>query len=155
MMDSFVLLAQQVWRLQEPFATITSLSEFPLDSKDLFSWYKQKMWILSTMAAAQAAENHGDEWGLTWYLRWRMHSSIPTLTHSQNSLAEAEVLLCNIPQVITKTTPISMRIVKSYGMKWAIPFWVWWKVKRNWDKNMIRISLWRESHCRTNTRRNK
>ena len=21
------------------------------------------------MAAAQAAENHGDEWGLTWYLQ--------------------------------------------------------------------------------------
>ena len=27
----------------------------------------------------------------------------------------------------------------------------WWKVNRNWDKNMIRISQWRKSHCRTNT----
>ena len=24
------------------------------------------------MAAAQAAENHGDEWELTWYLIWRI-----------------------------------------------------------------------------------
>ena len=33
----------------------------------------------------------------------------------------------------------------------GISFWVWWKVNGNWDNNMIRISQWRESHCRTNT----
>ena len=38
---------------------------FPLDSKDLFCWYKRKKWFLWTEAAAQAAENHGNEWGLT------------------------------------------------------------------------------------------
>ena len=38
---------------------------FTLDSEDLFCWYKRKKWFLWTMAAAQAAENHGDEWGLT------------------------------------------------------------------------------------------
>ena len=26
------------------------------------------------MGATQAAENHGDEWGLTWYLRWGIYS---------------------------------------------------------------------------------
>ena len=31
-------------------------------------------WFLWTMGAAQAAENHGDEWGLTWYLRWGIYS---------------------------------------------------------------------------------
>ena len=35
------------------------------------------------MAAAQAAENHGDEWGLTWYYD-------EVWTHSQNSLTAAE-----------------------------------------------------------------
>ena len=29
-------------------------------------------------------------------------------------------------------------------------FWVWQKLKENWD-NMIRISKWRESYCRTHT----
>ena len=35
----------------------------------------------------QVTENHGDEWGFTWYLRWGIYTSIPTWTHSQNSLA--------------------------------------------------------------------
>ena len=32
----------------------------------------------------------------------------------------------------------------------AILFWIWWKVNGNWDKNMIRISEWREGHYRIN-----
>ena len=42
---------------------------FTLDSEDLFCWCKQKKWFLWTMAAAQVAENHVNEWGLTWYLQ--------------------------------------------------------------------------------------
>ena len=59
--------------------------------------------------------------------------------------------------MITKTIPISMRIVTSYEMKQGILFWVWWKLNRNWDISMIRISQWRENHCSTSTsvRRNK
>ena len=34
--------------------------------------------------------NHGDEWGLTWYLGWGIYTSIPTWIHSQMSLALAE-----------------------------------------------------------------
>ena len=57
------------------------------------------------MAAAQATKNHGDEWCLSWYLRWGIHTSIPTWTHSQNSLAAAEaefkdILPWNISQMI-------------------------------------------------------
>ena len=53
---------------------------FTLNSEDLFCWSKQKKW---TMAAAQIAENHGDEWGLTWYLRWGgyIHQFQPEPTH--------------------------------------------------------------------------
>ena len=40
---------------------------FTLESEDLSFWYKQQKWFLWTMAAAQAAENYGDEWDLTWY----------------------------------------------------------------------------------------
>ena len=40
---------------------------FTLDSEDLPFWYKQKSDLKWTMAAAQAAEIQGDEWGLTGY----------------------------------------------------------------------------------------
>ena len=50
------------------------------------------------------------------------------------------------------TISISTRIVISNAvMKRDIPLWISWKVNGNWDDNMIRISQWRESHCRTNT----
>ena len=68
-MDSFVLLACA------SFATLRALLQsllvylnFTLDSEDLFCCYKWKKWFLWTMAAAQVAENGGDEWALTWYL---------------------------------------------------------------------------------------
>ena len=38
---------------------------FTLDSEDLFCWCKQKKPFLWTIVTAKAAENHGDEWGLT------------------------------------------------------------------------------------------
>ena len=47
------------------------------------------------MTAAQATENHGDEWGLAYFL-WGIHTSIPTWTQSQNSLAAAEAPSLNI-----------------------------------------------------------
>ena len=37
------------------------------------------------MAASQAFENHGNVWGL-----WGIYTSIPTWTHSQNSLPAVE-----------------------------------------------------------------
>ena len=48
------------------------------------------------MAAAQAAENHGYEWGLAWNLRWEIYTLIPTWTHSQNLLVAAEALSLKI-----------------------------------------------------------
>ena len=49
------------------------------------------------MAAAQAAENDGDEYGLTWYLGRGIYTSNPTWTHSQNSLAAGEPLSLKVP----------------------------------------------------------
>ena len=54
---------------------------FILDSEDLSFCYKRRKQFLWTMTAAQAAENHGDERGLTWYFRWEIYTSIPTWTH--------------------------------------------------------------------------
>ena len=42
------------------------------------------------MAAAQATENHGEEWGLASYLWWGISTSISTGTHSLNAVAAAE-----------------------------------------------------------------
>ena len=83
-------------------------------------------------------------------LLFMIYTSIPTWTHSQNSLSRRstefkDILPQNISQMITKTIPISTRIVISYAMKQGIPFWVWWKVNGNWDNNMIRIYKWRET----------
>ena len=89
---AYVSLAASRTLLQQ----LLPCSNFTLDSEDLFCSYKQKKWFLWTMAAAQAAENHGDEWGLTWYLQWGIYKSIPTWTHSQNSPATAEALRVKI-----------------------------------------------------------
>ena len=56
---------------------------------------------------------------------------------SSRSTKFKDILPSNISQMITKTIPINTRIVTTYVMKRSI--------------NMIRISQWREGHCRTNT----
>ena len=83
-MDSFVLLA---YASLVPLRILLQrlLACLNLNfSGNLFCWYKRKKWFLWTKAALQAAENHGDKWGLTWYWRWGIYTSIPTWTHSLN-----------------------------------------------------------------------
>ena len=71
-MDPFVLLAYA------SLATSRILLQQLLDCLNTELYFRfrrfillvQKKWFLWTMAAAQAAENHGDEWGLIWYLWW-------------------------------------------------------------------------------------
>ena len=95
-MDSLVLLAYASLAASRTLGQqLLACPNFTLDSEDLFYWYKQKRWFQWTMAAAQTAENHGDEWGLTWYLRWGIYTSVPMWTHSQN-LPAAEALSLKI-----------------------------------------------------------
>ena len=91
-LQEYASLAASKILLQHLLASL----KFTLDSEDLLCWYKRKKWFLWIMAAAQAAENHGDEWGLTWCLWWGIYTSIPTWTNSQNSLAAAEALMLKI-----------------------------------------------------------
>ena len=85
-----------------------------------------------------------------------IYTSIPTWTHSQNSLAAgaAEALISSYGTSLkwsqTKTVQISTTKIISYAMKRSILSWICWKTNWNWD-NMIRISRLRESRCRTNT----
>ena len=69
---------------------------FTLDLEEVFCWLKRKKCFLWTMATAQSAENHGDEWGLTWYIWWEIYTSIPVWNYSPNSLAAAEALSLKI-----------------------------------------------------------
>ena len=110
---------------KNPFAMITSLLDFYFRFRRFILLVQVKKWFLWTMAAAQVAENHGDEWGLAWYLRWGIYTSIPTWSDSQNSLKD--ILSWNISQMIMKSIPISTRVVISYAMKWGILVWVFWK----------------------------
>ena len=71
-------------------------------------------------------------------------------TSSSRSTEFRDILTWSISQMVTKTVPINTRIVISYVIKWGILLWIWWKINGNWDNNMIRISQWRESHCRAN-----
>ena len=79
--DPFAMICKLVCKLM--ILQLACLN-FTLDSQDLYCWFKRKNRYLWIMAVAQAAENHGDEWGLTWYLRWGIYTSIPFWTHSQN-----------------------------------------------------------------------
>ena len=99
------------------------------------------------MAAAQALENHGEEWSLTWYFRWGIDTSIPTWAHSQNSLATAEALSLKISSHRTsllskndhKDHPNQHKNSHNQCNETGHPLWIWWKVNGNWGNNMIRI----------------
>ena len=55
-------------------------------------------------------------------------------------------------QEIKKNVLITTWIIKRFVMKRKIPPWVWRKVDGNWNNMVVRINLWTEGHCRTNTR---
>ena len=50
---------------------------------------------------------------------------------SSGSTEFKDIFPWNISQMITKTIPISTRLVLSYAMKRVIPFLVYWKVDGN------------------------
>ena len=75
-MDSFVLVAYASLAASRTILQrLLACLNFTLKSEDLFCWNKLKKWFLWIKAAAQAAENKGDNWGLTWYLRWGIYTS--------------------------------------------------------------------------------
>ena len=71
LMDSFALLAYvNLVASRTLLQWLLACINIILDSEELLCWHKWKKWFLQTMIEAQAAENHGDERGLTWYLQW-------------------------------------------------------------------------------------
>ena len=153
-MNSFALLAWASLAASRTFLQwLLVFLNFTLDSEDLSFWHKRKKWFVWTTSVAQVAENHGDEWGLTWHFWWGIYSSILTWTHSQNSLAAAEVLSLKISSHGT-SLEWWRRASKSHEISHKQcnkTWWIWLKINGKWDNNMIRISQWRDSDCITNT----
>ena len=79
-----IIFTGKFGNFKNSFATINSESVlyFRFTTFILSIQYKPKKGFLRVMAAAQSAENHGDEWVLAWRLRWGIYTSIPTCTHS-------------------------------------------------------------------------
>ena len=109
---------------------------FNLDSKSLYCWYKRKNWFLWTMAAAaEVAENHEDEWGLTWYLKWGTMHQFQTES-TQNSLAAAEASILNI--FLYGTSPKWSCRPPHSAQRWAM----------QWQFQEIRYTrCWQHSFC--------
>ena len=143
--------------LKNPFAMITSLSE---------PFFRIRRLILLVQTKKVISMNYGSSTSSWKPWRWvRLHlilsvrdiyvssnlDPLTKFTSGSRSTKFKDINLSNIFQMIRKTITVSSRIVISYVMKWGISFWIWWIVNGNWDKNMIRISIWRESHCRTST----
>ena len=73
-----------IWFWYDNLASlITDLQWFLASEKrsllavDWSRWYWWKKWFLWAIAAAQAGENQGDEWGLTWNFREGMNAEMP------------------------------------------------------------------------------
>ena len=70
---------------------------------------------------------------------------------SSNGSTEFKYILpWNMSQMITKTVPLSTKIIISYAMKQGIPFSTWQKVNEHW-KPLKATGKPLESHCRRNT----
>ena len=88
-MNSFLINIGKFGSFKNPFAVITSLSEL---------YFRFRRFILLVQMKKVISINYGSStscwkpwaWGLTWYFWWRIYTSIPTWTHSQNSLAASE-----------------------------------------------------------------
>ena len=94
---SFILLVyESLAALGTLFQRLLACLNFTLELEDLSYLYKRKKLFLCTMEAGQAAGDHGDEWGLTWYFLWGIYALTPTWNHSRNSLAAAETLSLKI-----------------------------------------------------------
>ena len=128
---------------------------FPLYSEDLYCWLK------TTKVIPMNCHSSTSSWKpwrwvrldlilLMIYINFSLNLPTKFMISSRSNQLK-DVFQWKISQMIMKTILISTRIVISYSIKLGMLFWDWWKVSGNLDNNIIRISQWRESHCRANT----
>ena len=141
---------------KNPFATDASLSDIYL---------RFRRFILLVQNKKDISLKYGSS--KSWWRPWRwvrldltltmrdtyIKSNLNPLTNfnSSSRCTEVEAILSwKISQMIRKIAQIGTKIFISYVMKRCILFWIWWKVNESWANNIIRVSQWREIHCRTN-----
>ena len=145
-MDSCFISICKFGSFKNPFATITSLFELYLRIRRFFSLVQTKKVISMNYGSSTSSWKPWRWMRLDlifsmWYIYINSNlNPLTKFTSSSRSTKFKDILPWNISQMITKTIPISTRIVISYAMKWGILFWISWKGNGNWDNNMIRIS---------------
>ena len=99
------------------FQQLLACMNVALESEDLSFWYRRKKWFLWTMAGAQAAEWRWLRLDVIFFMRdIYINSNRNPLTNfisSSGSTKFKYTLPWNISEMITKTIPISMRIVRT------------------------------------------
>ena len=155
-MDSFFISKCKFGSFKNPFATVTSLSELYFRIKRFISLLQTKK-VISMNSGSNTSSWKPWKWARLDLILFMkdiyINSNLNPRTKftSSRSTEFKDNLPWNVSKLITKTISISTRMVISYAMKWGILLRIWWKFNGNWVNNMIRISRWRESHCRTNT----
>ena len=150
-MDSFILLA---------YASVAA-------SRTLLQWLLTiNRFILLVKTRKVISMNYGSSRSSWKAWRWVkldlifcmrdrfINSNLNPLTKLNSSSRSTEfkdIPPWKISEIVTKTIPMSTKIVISSAMKQGIPLRIWSKVNGNWANNLITISQWRESLCRTNT----
>ena len=130
-------------------------------------YFRFRRFIFFVQTKKVTSMNYGSSSRSSWKSkRWMRHDLIlliknifinPNLNpfakclSSSRSTEFEDIIPWNISKIILKTAAIIARIIISNVMKWGILLRIWWKTNENWDSNMIRISQWRESDCRTNS----
>ena len=157
-LDSFCFISIYTFRsFKNPFAMIINLSEL----------YFTFRFILFVKTKKMISMNY-HSWKPWRWVKFDLMLTIKDIyintnlnpltkfTSSSRSSEFRNILQWNISKMITKTVPISTRMVLTYVMKPSIPLWIWWK------SVVTETTTWSEfsngeSHCRTNTsiRRNK
>ena len=132
---------------KNPFATITSLSELYLRIRRFFSLVQTKK-VISMNYGSSTSNWKPWRWvrlDLIFSMRDMYINSnlspLVKLTSSSRSTKFKDILSWNISQMIMKTVPISLRIVISYAMKWAIMLWIWCKVNGNKQQHDLNFPL--------------
>ena len=151
---------QSWWILPSSFALITSLSELYFGIGRFILLVRTKK-VISMTYDSSTSSWKGWRWvrlDLILTMRVTYNSNLNPLTKSTSSSRSTEFRyppMEHLPNDL-EDHPIQHKIRHKLYNETEHLLWIWWKVNGNWYNNMITISQWRESHCRTNTKeRNK
>ena len=124
---------------KNPFAT--TLSELLFRCRRFILLMQTKKWFLWAIAEAQTIQKHGGEQCWTWYLQWRITTSIPTWTDSQNSIATAETQSWKTSSHGTSLKLLRPSRPSQSAQKYSHKLCNekgWWKWRQHHDKDFLK-----------------